>query len=79
MTMSIEQVRTLRLSQPFRPFRIQLTGGTELVIEQPYYVAVATDLSEGIVSSMKIPRRFRANEVTSVQLIDSPPYRTGVA
>jgi hypothetical protein len=48
--MELERLRTLRLSNPFHQFYIRLTDGRRLLVDQPYHLAVAPDLSHFIVS-----------------------------
>ena len=37
--MTIEDLRKLRLADPFKPFRVVLVNGLELVVDKPFYLA----------------------------------------
>ncbi len=39
--MNVDEIRKLRLADPFRPFRLLLRDGRDLPVERPSYLAIS--------------------------------------
>jgi hypothetical protein len=69
--MDVEQIRSLRLAWPFKPFYLVLKDGRRLLVDQPYHLAIAPDGSHMIVSpSGSNTQRLTMNVIDNVE--DAP-------
>ena len=76
--MTIEEIRALRLADPFKPFRLILVNGRELRVEKSYYLAISPTNKFLLFSTLAGEyAEFGVQHVKEASLLELPASTAG--
>jgi hypothetical protein len=76
--MDIEDLRKLRLADPFKPFRVVLLNGRELVVDRSFYLAFSPTNDLLLFSTLAGEFvKFGIQHVKEATLLEAPKDRAG--